>query len=89
MAVTYPELPAADDLSDLTPKTKLPVLIRATDGKSKHKKEKIKLATVVDVENIPEFYAKYAEICRARMTGLKKRDRTKAKKKKKTKKEES
>jgi hypothetical protein len=72
-------------LGDLSPATPYPVLIRATNSKSK--KDKIKLATVVQSDQLPGFYAKYADVCRVGMTGLKKRDRSKGKKKKKDKKD--
>ncbi|KAL2868632.1 signal recognition particle 14 kDa protein [Aspergillus lucknowensis] len=67
-----------------------PILIRATDGntnapnpkasssqgKEKKKKEsKVKLSTVVQPDELETFYTRYAEVCKAGMTGLKKRDR--------------
>ena len=64
------------------------ILIRATDGNTNapnpktHKIEKkaakatkVKLSTVVAPEDLEGFYARYAEVCKAGMTGLKKRDR--------------
>ncbi|KAL2849483.1 signal recognition particle, SRP14 subunit [Aspergillus pseudoustus] len=67
------------------------ILIRATDGntnapnpksasedkniKKKSKESKAKLSTVVQPDELETFYAKYAEVCKAGMTGLKKRDR--------------
>ncbi|KAJ5115795.1 hypothetical protein N7456_000143 [Penicillium angulare] len=65
------------------------VLIRATDANSnapnpksadkgkitKDKSTKVKIGTVVKSEELEEFYTRYAEICKTRMTGLKKRDR--------------
>jgi signal recognition particle subunit SRP14 len=70
-----------DPLADLNPPHPLPVLIRATDGKSKeHRKEKIKLSTVVDPDALEGFYARYAEVCKAGMQALKKRDRSGRKK---------
>ncbi|KAL4906655.1 hypothetical protein BDW74DRAFT_136277 [Aspergillus multicolor] len=66
------------------------ILIRATDGNTnapnpkthseikdkKAKKEtKVKISTVVQPDELEAFYAKYAEVCKAGMTGLKKRDR--------------
>jgi signal recognition particle subunit SRP14 len=63
-----------------------PILIRATDGKSKDfRANKVKLATVVQPEDLDSFFARYAEVCRAGMDALKKRDRSKAKKRKKNK----
>ena len=68
------------------------ILIRATDGNTNapnpktHKVEKkaakatkVKLSTVVAPEDLEEFYARYAEVCKAGMTGLKKRDRKRGK----------
>ncbi|RAH44289.1 signal recognition particle 14 kDa protein [Aspergillus brunneoviolaceus CBS 621.78] len=71
------------------------ILIRATDGntgapnpkKAKTDKKtaagaaakKVKLSTVVSPEELEAFYARYAEVCKAGMTGLKKRDRSKKK----------
>jgi signal recognition particle subunit SRP14 len=72
---------------DLAPSKPLPIIIRATNGKSKEKiKEKVKLSTTVEVDALEGFYAKYAEICKLGMSGLKKRDRSKAKEKLKAKK---
>ena len=66
-----------DDLSDLAPPSPLPVLIRATNGKRKEeRKDKIKISTVVQPEQLEAFYARYAETCKSGMTGLKKRDRS-------------
>ncbi|AEO67734.1 uncharacterized protein THITE_2116699 [Thermothielavioides terrestris NRRL 8126] len=72
---------AADDpLADLHPAQPLPVLIRATDGKSKERRaSKVKLSTVVDPADLEAFYARYAEVCKAGMSALKPRDRTKRK----------
>lgn len=67
------------------------ILIRATDGNTNapnpktHKVEKkkssskVKLSTVAAPEELDAFYARYAEVCKAGMTGLKKRDRKKGK----------
>ncbi|KAJ5864846.1 uncharacterized protein N7529_006762 [Penicillium soppii] len=66
------------------------ILIRATDGNTnapnpksaskdgkitKDKSTKIKLSTVVNPDELEAFYIRYAEVCKAGMTGLKKRDR--------------
>ncbi|KAL1859434.1 hypothetical protein Plec18167_006605 [Paecilomyces lecythidis] len=69
-----------------------PILIRATDGntnaanpksktKSKDTHPKVKLATVVAPEDLEAFYVRYAEVCKAGMVGMKKRDRSGKKKK--------
>lgn len=73
-------------MADLKPATPLPVLIRATNGKSKRSKsDRVKLSTVVQPEELEGFFVRYADCCKAGMQGLRKRDR-KAKKKDKGKK---
>jgi len=79
---------AGDGLQDLNPENPLPVLVRATDGKSQGKdrtknRQKVKLSTVVQPDDIEAFFARYAEVCKAGMQSLKKRDRSKRKKTKK------
>ncbi|KAL8774948.1 MAG: hypothetical protein Q9209_000427 [Squamulea sp. 1 TL-2023] len=73
---------------DLVLSSPLPVLIRASNGKSKeNRKDKIKLSTIVQPEDLDGFFTKYAEIMKGGTAALKKRDRsgrkkaTKAKKK--------
>ncbi|KXG45953.1 Signal recognition particle, SRP14 subunit [Penicillium griseofulvum] len=66
------------------------ILIRATDGNTntpnlknasketriaKNKSQKVKLSTIVNPDDIEAFYVRYAEVCKAGMSGLKKRDR--------------
>ena len=67
------------------------ILIRATDGNTnapnpksdvskvgkvtKNKSTKVKFSTVVKPDELESFYTRYAEVCKAGMTGLKKRDR--------------
>ncbi len=73
--------------ADLEPASPLPILIRATNGKPKERRaDKIKLSTVVEAEKLEAFYARYAEVCKAGMQGLKKRDRSGRKNKAKAKK---
>ncbi|BCR87911.1 signal recognition particle 14 kDa protein [Aspergillus chevalieri] len=79
---------------DPSPVSRPSILIRATDGntnapnpknpknkieKSKAKSSKVKISTVVAPEELEGFYGRYAEICKAGMTGLKKRDRKRGK----------
>jgi signal recognition particle subunit SRP14 len=72
---------------DLNPSQPLPLIIRATNGKSKEKRDKkIKLSTIVEADVLEGFFAKYAEVCKSGMSGLKKRDRSKAKERLKAKK---
>src|SRR5882757_9461314 len=71
---------------DLNPSKPFPILIRATNGKSKGKRDKkIKLSTVVGADALDGFFAKYVEVCKVGMSGLKKRDRSKQKEKLKAK----
>ena len=71
-----------DTLADLHPSTTLPILIRATNGDSKDKiTSKVQLSTVVQPDDLAAFYTRYAEVCRAGMSALKKRDRSGRKKK--------
>ena len=70
------------------------ILIRASDGNTnapnpkndkvqkKSKSTKVKLSTVVAPDDLEAFYARYAEVCKGGMTGLKKRDRKQKKAKK-------
>jgi len=50
--------------------------------------KRVKLSTVVKAEDVDGFFARYAEVCKAGMGALKKRDRSKRKKKEKKKKSE-
>jgi signal recognition particle subunit SRP14 len=86
---TFPSSPVDTPFPDQVPTKPLPILIRATDGKSKEKRKegkKTKLSTVVDAGDLEAFYTRYAELCKLGMTGLKKRDRSKRKEKAKAKK---
>ncbi|EPY52456.1 signal recognition particle subunit Srp14 [Schizosaccharomyces cryophilus OY26] len=44
-----------------------------------------KISTIVDAKDFTEFFARYTEVCKGGMIGLKKRDRKKNKNKKKKK----
>lgn len=88
---TASPLPPSSPFPDLHPPHPLPVLIRATDGKSREKrKQRVKLSTVVQADELEGFFTRYADVWKAGMGGLKKRDRSgrkgkgKAKKKKGT-----
>ena len=84
--LTTPEA-ANDQFPDLHPSQSLPILIRATNGKSKkNRDDKIKLSTVVQPDALEGFFIRYAEVCKLGMSGLKKRNRSKAKEKQKAKK---
>ena len=86
-AVSYDqELPDVSDSSPILSKP-LPILVRATDGKSRtNRGDRVKLSTVVAPDALDGFYARYADVCKAGMTALKPRDRTKRKAKAKKKK---
>jgi len=61
---------ADNPLWDLNPPNPLPILVRATDGKSKvHRKkgEKVKLSTVVKPEDIEGFFC---QVCRGSEEGV-------------------
>ncbi|KAI1608717.1 signal recognition particle 14kD protein-domain-containing protein [Exophiala viscosa] len=70
------------------------ILVRATNGlskphrtpKTKSSTPKLKIATVVEIADLDSFYARYAEVCKKGMEGLRKRDKKKAKEKAKAKK---
>lgn len=97
IVIPYSETPApkptTDDLSDLLlTETPGPILIRATNGKSRVTKDrkkadgrKLKIATVVEPDALDAFYIRYAEAWKTGMSALKKRDRKGKKKQKKKK----
>lgn len=79
-------LSSTQPFPDLHPDQPLPIIVRATNGKSRERiKDKVKLSTVVQPDELGAFFVKYAEVCKSGMSGLKKRDRSgrKAKEKKK------
>lgn len=49
--------------------------MRATDGNDK-KDKRVKLSTVVQADDLENFFVRYAECWKSGMTGLKKRDRS-------------
>ena len=70
-----------NSFTDLHPPSPLPIIIRATNGKLKDQvEEKIKLSTIVEPQTLEAFYARYAEVCKSGMQGLRKRDRSGRKK---------
>ena len=87
------EIPQPDDpnsLADLHPPSALPIIVRATNGKSKEKhKDRVKISTVVRPEELETFYTRYAEVCKSGMQQLKKRDRKTRKKAKAKKRKEA
>jgi len=85
---SHPGLETSDLLREPQPSNNsLPIIIRATTGKSRENKSgKIKLSTIVEADALEAFFMRYAEVCKSGMSGLKKRDRSKGKKKMKAKK---
>ncbi|GAB7360891.1 hypothetical protein MBLNU230_g0877t1 [Neophaeotheca triangularis] len=88
---TTPSKVADDPLWDTHPPNPLPIIVRATDGKTRNQekvknKQKVKLSTVVQPDDLEAFFSRYAVLCKAEFQGLKKRDRSKRKKAKKGKK---
>ncbi|KAI1759999.1 signal recognition particle 14kD protein [Hypoxylon sp. FL1150] len=82
-----PEATSDTIFPDLHPPRPMPVLIRATNAKGKERRQdRIKLSTVVAPDSLPAFFEKYADVCKAGMTTLKPRDRSKRKGKAKKKK---
>ena len=85
-APSPPAKVADDPLWDLNPPHPLPLIVRATDGGSTKKDrktknpDKVKLSTIVQPDDIEGFFARYADVCKAGMQSLKKRDRSKRKK---------
>jgi len=79
------EKKAEDPLWDLNPSNPLPLIIRASDGKTtKSDKttknpDKVTLITIVQPDDIDAFFVRYADVCKAGMQSLKKRDRSKRK----------
>ncbi|KAL4881084.1 signal recognition particle, SRP9/SRP14 subunit [Aspergillus karnatakaensis] len=89
-SVYLTQTPLLHTSSETAQQSQPSILIRASDGntsapnpkthpeikdKKKKKETKVKLSTVVQPAELEAFYARYAEVCKAGMTGLKKRDR--------------
>ncbi|KAK6342725.1 hypothetical protein TWF718_008115 [Orbilia javanica] len=83
-STTAADTTAADETSDTTT-APLPILIRATNGKSndpRHDGKHVKLSTVVEADQLEAFFTRYAEVCKQGLTGLKKKVRKNKKSKK-------
>ncbi|KAJ5592665.1 hypothetical protein N7537_009569 [Penicillium hordei] len=89
-SVNLTQKPLIDVPGATTTNSQPSILIRATDGNtntpnlksasketqiSMKKSQKVKLSTIVNPDEIEAFYVRYAEVCKAGMSGLKKRDR--------------
>lgn len=77
--------PGPTDLSDIAPSTAAAtysLIFRASNG-SADKKKKIKITTVVEAGKLDTFWKRYSEVVKGGVTGLKKKDKKKAKGKKK------
>ncbi|OTA65895.1 signal recognition particle, SRP9/SRP14 subunit [Hypoxylon sp. EC38] len=84
---SLPEATSDTIFPDLHPPKPMPVIIKATNARSKERRQdKIKLRTVVEPDSLPAFFEKYADVCKSGMTTLKPRDRSKRKGKAKKKK---
>ncbi|KAK6505424.1 hypothetical protein TWF481_007327 [Arthrobotrys musiformis] len=80
LSLLSPDQPAEEN-----EETPLPILIRATNGKSndpRHDGKHIKLSTVVEADQLEVFFTRYAEVCKQGLTGLKKKVRRNKKSKK-------
>jgi signal recognition particle subunit SRP14 len=69
---------------DLHPTLSLPIIVRASDGETQSKdrvknKDHVKISTLVQPENLEDFFVRYADVCKATMLSLRKRDRRKRK----------
>jgi signal recognition particle subunit SRP14 len=69
---------------DLHPTLSLPIIVRASDGETQSKdrvknKDHMKVSTLVQPENLEGFFVRYADVCKATMLSLRKRDRRKRK----------
>jgi signal recognition particle subunit SRP14 len=69
---------------DLHPTLSLPIIVRASDGETQSKgrvknKNHVKVSTLVQPENLEGFFVRYADVCKATMLSLRKRDRRKRK----------
>lgn len=69
---------------DLHPTLSLPIIVRASDGETQSKdrvknKDHVKVSTLVQPENLEGFFVRYADVCKATMLSLRKRDRRKRK----------
>jgi signal recognition particle subunit SRP14 len=69
---------------DLHPTLSLPIIVRASDGETQSKdrvknKDHVKISTLVQPENLEGFFVRYADVCKATMLSLRKRDRRKRK----------
>ena len=73
-----------DPLADLHPTLPLPILMRASDGETQSKdrvknKDHVNISTIVQPDDLEAFFTRYAEVCKATMLSLRKRDRRKRK----------
>jgi len=71
-------------LADLHPTLPLPVIMRASDGETQSKdrvknKDHVNISTIVQPDDLEAFFTRYAEVCKATMLSLRKRDRRKRK----------
>ena len=60
------------------------MIIRASDGETQSKdrvknKDHVKISTIVQPDDLEGFFTRYADVCKASMLSLRKRDRRKRK----------
>ena len=78
----FPPASESTPFPDTAPLRPLSLLIHATKERGNKKDKdysKTKLSTVVTADALEDFFTRYAEVCKSGMSGLKKRDRSKAK----------
>ncbi|KAL8695251.1 MAG: hypothetical protein Q9218_000289 [Villophora microphyllina] len=82
-------LPTKAPFADLDLSSPLPILIRASNGRSKRdRSSKIKISAIVQPDEIESFFTRYAEVMKVGTPMLKKRDRSGRKKVAKAKKKQ-
>lgn len=57
-----------------------PVLVRVSTNAKKNQKTKSKLSTVVEIDNLDQFWVDYAHVIKTGFVGLRKKDKKKSKK---------
>lgn len=74
--------PALDleESTEVTESQQFPILIRISMNSS-DEKNKVKLSTVVETENLDQFWSDYSQAIKSGFIGLKKKDKKKSKKK--------
>lgn len=71
---------SSSGFDDLTSNEPFALLFRATNG-DRDKTKKVKISTTVDSSELEEFWQKYTDVVKVGMSGLKKKDKKRQKKK--------